>query len=348
MNTQWQDFLATQGGTIDDTSRVRFANRLGADKGGEADPALCALGEYGIIGIQGADATSFLQGQLSNDLRELTPEHSQLSSHCNAKGRMVANFRVLREGDDSYQLLLPREQITALLPRLKMFVLRAQVSVTDLSDDILCLGLIGETLRPMLETCFGSVSDTDNALTRQDDSRLLRVAGAPARWLLLAPVAAAEKLWRQARDQGAQPADGDLWALHDIRAGIPVITAATRELFVPQMANMHLIDGVSFHKGCYTGQEVVARMQYLGKLKRRMYLGDIDSNQAPAPGSKLHAPGSQSEQGAGTILDARINAKGHCELLAVAETAAVERNDIRLADTDTPLHLRPPPYGLPT
>lgn len=342
MNNDWQHFLADFGGAVDANSQVTFP-----DMPTESECALCALGGLGAIDIQGAEATDFLQGQLSNDLRELSDSHAQLSSHCNAKGRMVANFRILREGD-GYRLILPREQIAALLPRLGMFVLRARVELTDHSDDLVCLGLIGDCMSAMLAKHFGTLPDADNGLVRHRDAALIRVAGPLPRWLLVGPPSAAETLWRQATDKGAAPAADDLWALQDIRAGIPTLTAATRELFVPQMANLHLIDGVSFHKGCYTGQEVVARMQYLGKLKRRMYLSEVALEQVPAPGSRLDSADSQSAQGAGTVVDARPNAAGHCELLAVAEIAAVERGDLRLAETGTPVALSPPPYGFPS
>ncbi len=341
MNTHWQSFLATQGATVDAASNAHFP-----DMPHDAECALCALGDTGIIAIHGEDATDFLQRQLSNDLRELFTEHCQLSSHCNAKGRMLANFRVLRESD-GYWLVLPREQIASLLPRLRMFVLRAKVSLADLSDEFACFGLLGECHRALLSEHFESLPEADNDLHHQANSRLIRIAGPRPRWLFLGPPALAESLWQQAAERGACLAGSDLWALQDIRAGIPIIRAATSELFVPQMTNMQLIDGLSFHKGCYTGQEVVARMQYLGKLKRRMYVASVTLSDPPAAGTRLESPGSQSEQSAGVVVDARRNDSGGCELLAVAEISAVARGDLALAETGTPLSLQPPPYGFP-
>ncbi|MBK1648544.1 YgfZ/GcvT domain-containing protein [Rhabdochromatium marinum] len=346
MNTHWQNFLESQGASLDTsvatTAEVQFPNQPL-----EADCALCALGSLGVIDINGRDATDFLQGQFSNDLRELSAEHSQLSSHCNAKGRMLANFRVLRQGE-GYRILLPREHIATLLPRLKMFVLRSQVTLTERSDALVCIGLLGECLSAPLQASFGALPENDNNMVRQSDipdNLLIRIPGSVPRWLLVGTPEMAQTLWQSGQASGAAQAGSDLWALHDIRAGLPTLSPATRELFVPQMANMHLIDGVSFHKGCYTGQEVVARMQYLGKLKRRMYLGEVPGDEAPAPGSALHSAGSRSEQGAGTVVDAQRNAQGMCELLAVAEIAAVERDDLTLAATGTPIHLHAPPYG---
>jgi hypothetical protein len=122
---------------------------------------------------------------------------------------------------------------------------------------------------------------------------------------------------------------------------------ATTDAFVPQMANMQLIDGVSFTKGCYTGQEVVARMQYLGKLKRRMYLAETACTTPPNPGDELQSPTSTSEQAAGRVVDARPVGDGRCELLAVVEIAAADEGNVRLGPDGPLLTLREPPYGFP-
>jgi folate-binding protein YgfZ len=337
MNTTWQTFLDAQGAAPGAPSDVPL----------ESECALCALNELGIIRVSGAQASDFLQSQVSNDLRELTATHTQLSSHCNAKGRMLCNFRVLFDGDDGYRLILPRERLAVLLPRLRLFVLRAQVELADLSDEQVCFGLLGTCMPAMLEARLGQpLPEADNDLMQWEDSHLMRIAGPLPRWLFVGSPASGMALWKLAQS-GAASMGSDFWALQDIRAGLPTITAATSEALVPQMANLQLIDGLSFHKGCYTGQEVVARMQYLGKLKRRMYVAEVALDTPPAPGTPLHSPGSRSEQGAGLVVDARRNAAGGCELLAVAEIAAVERGDVTLADSGAPLSLQPPPYGFP-
>jgi hypothetical protein len=140
----------------------------------------------------------------------------------------------------------------------------------------------------------------------------------------------------------------DFWALLDIRAGLPTVYDQTAEAFVPQMANLQLVEGVSFTKGCYTGQEVVARMQYLGKLKRRMYLARIAAADVPPPGTDLYAPGSESGQGTGKVVDARRAPAGDIEALVVVETGSAETGDVRLGGPDgPPLTFSPLPYPLP-
>jgi folate-binding protein YgfZ len=132
----------------------------------------------------------------------------------------------------------------------------------------------------------------------------------------------------------------------DIRAGIPNVFEDTVEAFVPQMANLQLVGGVSFTKGCYTGQEVVARMQYLGKLKRRMYHARVDAGQPPTPGTEVFSPSSDSGQGAGRIVDAAASPDGGYEVLAVLQISSADANDLQLGDIDGPaLQLMELPYA---
>jgi len=344
MNPDWLTFLSARGAIpISDG---------GANDGAAAfdsapvDPpcALTDLSHLGLIAISGPDAVDFLQGQVSNDVRELSETHTQFSSHCSPKGRMLANFRLLRF-NERLLLVLPRRQVEALRKRLGLFVLRAKVSIDDLSDALVCFGIIGDCADGVLAERFGALPQGDNDMTRNDEAALIRVAAAQPRYLFISPTAEAKVLWEAAAEQGAVEAHPDLWALHDIRAGIPTVLPETADAFVPQMANMHLIDGVSFHKGCYAGQEVVARMQYLGKLKRRMYIAEADSDAPPKPGDALSAAGSSSEHGPGRVVDARASAPGHWELLVVAEIAAAEAGGLRLGDDGPMLTLRAPAYG---
>jgi folate-binding protein YgfZ len=339
MNQDWQAFITARGAAIGDDGAARF-------DAAPADPdcALTDLSHLGLIAIGGPEASDFLQGQVSNDVRELSDTHTQLSSHCSPKGRMLANFRLLRIGE-RLVLVLPRSQMEGLQKRLRMFMLRAKATIDDASDDLVCCGVIGTCAEEVLAARLGSLPQGDNDMVRAGDAALIRVAGPVPRYLFIGPAADAQALWEEAADAGAGEANPDLWALYDIRAGIPTVVPETADAFVPQMANMQLIDGVSFHKGCYTGQEVVARMQYLGKLKRRMYIAEVDTDTAPKPGDVLSAPGSKSEQGPGRIVDARASAPGHWELLVVAEVAAAEGDGLQLGDDGPLLSLRAPAYG---
>jgi len=340
MNSQWKAFLAGRSAEIDDGDAVRFP---GAPI--EADCALTDLSRLGVIGVTGADTASFLQGQLTNDVRELSATHTQLSGHCSPKGRMLASFRVIQV-DDRLYLQLPRTQVETVLQRLRMFVLRAKVELSDASDDLIAIGLSGNCAEPLLATRFAALPERANDLSRQGDLLAIRMPGPTPRFQVLGPEPAMETLWDSLSAKAAI-VNPDHWGLMDIRAGIPTLYPETSDAFLPQMANMQLIDGVSFTKGCYTGQEVVARMQYLGKLKRRMYLAEVAADRPPSPGDELQSRASSSQQATGRVVDACAVGEGRYELLAVVEIAAAEANDVRLGIDGPLLRLKEPPYGFP-
>jgi folate-binding protein YgfZ len=341
MNNQWKRFIETHAGVIDAGDQVRFP---AAPR--EAGCALMDLSHLGLIRVAGADALSFLQGQLTNDVREVSGTHTQLAGHCSPKGRMLASFRVLLL-EDAFYLQLPRVALPTALRRLRMFVLRAKVTVEDASDALVCVGLAGVCAPVLLAEHLANLPDTDHGMTHSGGIAAIRIPGPSPRFEILAPAETVKPLWEALATQ-ATPMDGAYWALLDIRAGIPTVYPETADAFVPQMTNMQLIDGVSFTKGCYTGQEVVARMQYLGKLKRRMYHAEVETVTAPKPGDELHAPGSTSEQASGRVVDARPSGDGRYELLAVVEVGAAEAGAVRLGADGPLLTFKAPPYGLPS
>jgi len=340
MNSQWRDFLQARGAWIDDAGQARFPPALP-----NADPVLCDLSHLGLIAVGGEEATSFLQGQFTNDVRRVSETHSQLSSHCSPKGRMIASFRLMR-WDDDYFLQLPRDQLDPLLKRLRMYVLRAKVCLRDASDDWACLGLAGDQASARLAESCPTLPQEANDQTRLGDLTLIRLPGPSARFQILGPIPAMTALW-DTLAAWATPVAADYWTLLDICAGLPNLHATTREAFVPQMVNLQLIDGVSFTKGCYTGQEVVARMQYLGKLKRRLYIGEVAADQVPRPGDEVFSPVSESAQSAGTIVDVAPLGEGHFAISLVVEIAAYEDGRVSLSPGGPPLALREPPYGFP-
>lgn len=326
MNTTWSDFLASREITTE-----------------KPDPA-CALNDlshFGLIRVAGEDAESFLQGQLTNDLRQVTEQHSNLAGWCSVKGRMLANFRCFRRGE-AYYLQTPAENLAGVIKRLGMFVLRAKVEISDASDELMRMGLTGECAEPLLTPFFENLPEAVNDVVHQQTLSLIRLPGATPRFEVTGPAEALMPVWQTAEGQSVRMGDG-YWALQEIHAGIPNIFQRTSEAFVPQMTNMQLIDGVSFTKGCYVGQEVVARMQYLGKLKRRMYLARVESETAPMPGDELYAAGSASGQGAGKVVDAQPRGNGY-DLLAVIEVASAEEDEVTLGENGPKLIIDNPPY----
>ena len=256
--------------------------------------------ELAWLRISGADAETFLQGQLSNDVRLLGAAQAQLSSYNSPKGRMLAVLTLLRDGGDILAEL-HRSVADATLARLKMFVLRAKVTVTA-AGDIDAIGLIGREAAATLAALGLPAPEAPLHCATAAGVHVVRRLGDEPRYSL---VGAREAIAALRARLPAAVDDGRAWRRADIVAAVPVVMAETRDHFVAQMANLDLHGGISFTKGCYTGQEIVARLHYLGQLKRRMFRARV-AGPAPAPGSDVHADGEAafSGQAVGEIVDA--------------------------------------------
>lgn len=254
------------------------------------------LSRYGMLSASGGDARAFLHAQLTNDIEHLLPGRAALAGWCSPKGRLLASFLVVPH-QDGFVLQLARDIAPAVAKRLSMFVLRSKVSVADQSDAWRQLGVWGEHASQRLGSAGLQVPDAPFSVAARED--LIAVRFAEDRFLVLgteAALQAAERLL------APSPASEDAWALAEIRAGRPFISAATQDHFVPQMVNLEQLGGVDFQKGCYPGQEIVARTQYRGQLKRRMVRARVPAGDAVRPGQDLFAddlPGQPS----GTVVD---------------------------------------------
>ncbi len=349
MKDNWKKFLAAQGAAFDShcgTSRVTgFSGETTEKKTALNNHTLCDLSHYGLIRVQGEEAESFLQNQFCNDLRKVSESLSQLNGYCNPKGRVLAFFRLFQRNGD-YYLRLPREILDPTLNRLRMFVLMTKVTLEDASEQLMHIGFSGPRADEHLRTCLGDIPVALDQVTHSGELSVVRVPGSQPRFEIYGSDAAVKKLWRQLAESAAPVGYGS-WALMDIRAAIPDIVEETREAFVPQMINLQAINALSFKKGCYPGQEIVARMHYLGKLKRRMFLAHIDGETVPAPGNSLFAEGSESAQGVGKVVSAQPNPDGGVDLLAVIEISSAEQRQLHIGDAQGPLMiLRELPYGL--
>jgi len=341
MNSLWKTFLESHSAHIDDEGRARFP-----DAPLEADCALMALSPLGFIAVSGPEAEPFLQGQVTNDVTRLSPAVSQIGSHCSPKGRMLASFRAFRR-DDVIYLQLPRAQVEAVTQRLRMYLLRAKTTIEDASERLLTIAIAGTCAPSLLASRLAAVPTQENGVIQDGELTTIRIPGPAPRFQFLGPASALESIWDDLAAT-ATVVNAEFWSLLDIRAGFPTVYRQTSDAFVPQMANLHLLDGVSFKKGCYTGQEVVARVQYLGKLKRRMYLARVSTDNPPIPGDLLYSAGGRSEQTTGRVVDACINGEGDYELLMVVDIQAAAGGEVRLGGPDGPLlAFRDLPYGFP-
>lgn len=281
------------------------------------------LTDHGLIRASGEDAASFLHNLLTNDISHLAEGQVRHAGLCTAKGRMIASFTIWREGAD-YLLLLSADILPAILKKLSMYVLRSKVKLADITATRSLIGVVGAALvpsDPMTTTAFEG-----GMALRLDANRC--VLALPA---------------------GATPAGipaGRLedWHLAEIRAGMPRIVAATQEAFTPQMVNYELqaVGGVSFQKGCYPGQEIVARTQYLGKVKRRMYRVQLDS--AFPPGTDVFTP-EAGEQHCGAVVLTAPAPEGGFESLLVVQSSGAEANAVHVGKPDgSRAELLPLPY----
>ena len=301
---------------------------------------LIDLMDLGSILVSGADAISFLAGQFTNDVRALTADRSQLNGYCTPQGRLLALMRITQHGDQVL-LQLPRALIEPILKRLRMFVLRANVNFIDNSDEWARMGIVGEAASDSLTGVFSTVPQVTNAVFHERDVALLRAPGHAPRWEVTGPIAAVQTIWNDLAKQ-ARAAPSALWRIHDIVAGQPQIYAGTSGAFIPQMVNLQAVGGVNFKKGCYPGQEIVARMQYLGKLKRRMTAAECHADTLPTPGADIVLAGA-AEQKIGQVIAAEFIAPQRVALLAVIELSAATQ-PLALLAGGAPLTLTTLPY----
>jgi folate-binding protein YgfZ len=304
-----------------------------------ADSAFfCTLSHEGVLAVRGVDAGKFLQGQLTCNIDYLSDAKAGLGARCTQKGRMQSSFRILPEGD-GYLLAMASELIEAQLLDLKKYAVFSKSKLTDESASWTRFGLSGgDSAMAALGVYLTQEIDS---VARGNDLIAIRVS--PGRAELWVRAEKADEVQAQLAVSLSQGSLND-WLLGQIRAGIGQVFGQTRETFIPQMINLQAVGGVSFKKGCYTGQEIVARMQYLGKLKRRLYRLNLSSGEVPEAGTPLFSPVHGSA--VGEVVIAANSGEG-VELLAVLQADAAEDGNIHLGSSDgLALQMSELPYTL--
>ncbi|MGB5062384.1 MAG: folate-binding protein [Candidatus Competibacter sp.] len=349
MNIEWSAFLQ-QAGAVLAVDRVSHFDRPESElRAALSGDLRCDLSHLGLIAAAGSDNESFLQGQLTCDVRQVTLEHSLVGAYCSPKGRALASLRLFRCGGDLY-LELPRELLKSTLERLRKYLLRAKAALEDASDTWVGIGIAGPNAATRLTEILGGVPAAVNEVVQVAASEstgitLIRLPGPTPRFELHGAMREIQTVW-EALGTAFTPVGAEPWRLLDILAGIPTIYPETVEAFVPQMLNLQLLEGISFQKGCYTGQEVVARTHHLGKLKRRTYLARVDSPNPPRPGDPLFSPQTDANQSAGRLIDAARHPDGGYAVLVVALIECAEHGVLQLGNASGPvLQLKPLPYG---
>ena len=323
MNNNWNQYLQ-------DYTAVHSDDAINNQKADHAD-IICDLSSFSTLVIAGDDAASFMQGQFTNDVEAVNEENSQLSAICNNKGRMIANFRLFQY-QKNYFLSLKSDLLEPSIKHLQNYILRAQVAIQDVSEQLIHIGISGDHATDLLSPFIKNINPEIDSISYNENYIVIPVASLHSkkrpRYEIFCPVEHAMALWEKVSKQ-ADVVNSSSWDYLNIQAGIPFIDANSSEEFVPQMANMELINGVSFTKGCFTGQEIVARMHYLGKLKKRCYKINIDTDKKPETGDKLFAENARAGQNTGAIISVEKNPESGYDALAV----------IQIADTESKLFL---------
>jgi hypothetical protein len=359
VNEVWKTFIQNQGAVLDGERVQHFGKPAEERRAAAQGNVLADLSDSSLIRARGADTQNFLNGQLSNDMHRLDAAHSQLAAWCSPKGRMLVIFRLFRRpwmdkcrerqdvesdrrGDDTL-LQLPASLLETTLKRLRMFVLRAKVTLENADAELVSFGISGPDAEKSLRDAAGFAPGEIDGCETRDEITVIKLGGPHPRFEVIASTDNAMKLWTKLKPK-ATPVAPPVWNWLDIMAGIPGVHPETSEAFVPQMANLEIVGGVNFKKGCYPGQEIVARMQYLGRLKQRMYRARFEGDTLPRPGDSIFAPDFPG-QSAGTVVAAQPAPDNGFDLLAVIQIGSAEAGELHLgSETGPKLSLQNLPY----
>lgn len=330
-----KEWLGQYGAVCDEDGLLRVDDAPAAWQGLETGAVLAPLTGFAVLEIEGVDAGSFLQGQLSNDIRELEHGCAQYSTYSTAKGRMLANFLIWKE-KETYSLLLPLGLAATIAKRLRMFVMRSKVSIqiADYVPALLSGPLASEVLKKI------GLPAPENKMEQSVIPEGMVLHLPFAGYLLVQKPDYSLSLWQKLLQHCALGGSG-IVDLVFIRSGFAWVLTSTQEAFVPQMANMELVSAINFRKGCYPGQEIVARMQYLGKSKRRLYRVASEGN-ALVVGDHVFAAGAL-DQSVGMVAAVVLLGNGRQEALVVMLISAWE-GAVCAGENAALLQILPLPY----
>ena len=327
MTSTWQEFLGASGAHIENGLVTDFGDPTSELASARDATIVSPLTQLGLFECTGEDAKTFLHNQLTSDVNHLAPGSAQRSAWCTAKGRMQASFVLYRRNND-YRALVSADLLLATQKRLQIFVLRSKVKMADLSGSHETIGLSGPQSEAALLSAGLPVPTTPLETAESPSATVIRLE--QSRFVIVAASEAASDLWKKLAEN-ARPVGTPTWFWLDVQAGIPLIVEATKEAFIPQMVNFDKIGGVSFHKGCYPGQEIVARTQYLGKVKRHLYR--IHAADPIFAGASIFAPESP-EHPCGMVANAAPSPVGGYDALVVMQENFVESANLALGTPD--------------
>jgi folate-binding protein YgfZ len=307
-------------------------------------PTLINLNHLVCYQVEGEDAATFLQGQFSNDINSVTSSTGQISSYCTPKGRMLAILYICKR-DDTYYLITSKDIAKEVMKRLQMYVMRSKVIIKPM-DDALLVGICNDNQTKVLDTLQLKPADADYQVSANDLYLCMNIPGINTRYLVIGNQSSSEQL-EQLSTNDVNVYNPSYWQWLDIMAGLPNITSNVSEAFVPQMANMELIEGVSFSKGCYPGQEIVARLHYLGNANRRMFRIEASQDEPINIGDDIFS--QDSEQPVGKFISVIDEGDNKYSGLAVLRIEAVKKNQLAIGSSSgNSAQIMSLPYDVPT
>lgn len=320
MNQSWKNFLFAENASFENCNQIVFQAVEPKNQG-----RIYAIAHLAVLTVSGKDAATFLQGQITCNVNDLTETLSSIGAFCNAKGRVITTLLLVKD-KDTFLLILPEALLETVKKKLQMYILRSDVKLTDNRDDLCLIGLYrAESQLLSSEILFAADRLENGAIT---------VALPHQRGLIIAEPQQAMTLWlKWTVASGFKPDSSDHWRYLDIISGLPWLTAETSEEFIPQMLNLDKLGGISFNKGCYTGQEIVARTHYLGQAKREMRLAECTISNPPEPNSAIIDGGTNTEEVVGKVVQAQ-NRGNICKMLIVLQISEINKDQLKLKNHD--------------
>lgn len=320
MTPDWIEFLQLNGALINTEQTIDFIDNNTDNK------RIYPITNLTALSVSGADAESFLQGQLTCNIKEVNDNQASFAAFCTAKGRVISTLLVFKQNVD-YLIILPAALADKVINKLRMYILRSKVKIENLSEQFCLLGL---------QT--GATYHKDTKLpaqvlgVNQGTETIVKFPGAESRYLVIASIEQSKQFWTEAVSaDGVSPANSSDWIFNDLSAGIPWFSEDQSEEYIPQMLNIDKLGGISFNKGCYTGQEIVARTHYLGKAKRELFLAECALNSVID--SKSAIIDRAGQEACGKILAYCCN-KQVCRLLLVMPTEHGENQNLIINNSE--------------
>jgi tRNA-modifying protein YgfZ len=337
----WQSTLSSQGAHFNQQMVLDFGDAEQELAHTKSSNVMCDLSHLGLLDVSGPDAMTFLQGQLTNDIKQLNSNQAHITGYCSPKGRLLALLLAFAQ-QEHYYLQLPQVLLEPIAKRLKMFVMRSKVVITDTADSIIKIGLNGPQARQLLNKHFTAIPQQPFEMVSHAQTTIIQLPtpDGQQRYQLYTNNEFASTLW-QALKNDFKLVGKPCWDYLETLSGLPEVTAETQEQFVPQMVNLDLLNGINFKKGCYTGQEIVARTHYLGTVKRRTFLASIFTTTMPQAGDKLH---NEQKEEIGQIV--RASPITPEEVLVLAELRIEAKENNTVIWQNVPLSFMALPYSL--